>query len=393
MTAMGMNLHFCDLCNESIPQADLDNGRAKRRGERLICVACEGAMSPPMERTGERPLFVPPAPAAVLAPPVHTHTTSSSPALAVALAFSSVALLVAVGAGAYLFWQLDQRTVELQSELRDVARAAPEAARTVSAALGEEVGARERELAQARSELSRLGERMQELERGERAGADVAGRIDELESRLERVDDLARTLEHQAGAVDQLTDLVTELSARRPGDTSTSRTPEDLTAATEDEPPQDGATGEPEAVAPQPPAPAKAPGWEGWIADLASPDSGTRWQAVQSLGGTRDPAVVPHLVPMLDDTDIFVRMAACRHLGDIGAVEAIPGLIDALEDEEASVREAALVSLRALSGQSIPFDPLARDGDRAKRVRAWRDWWDEASKDLLPPPRGGETKG
>jgi hypothetical protein len=86
---------------------------------------------------------------------------------------------------------------------------------------------------------------------------------------------------------------------------------------------------------------------------------------------------------MLGDADIFVRMAACRHLGDIGSVEAIPALIDTLEDEEASVREAALVALRGLSGQSIPFDPLARDGDRSKRVKAWREWWEDASKELL----------
>jgi HEAT repeat protein len=134
--------------------------------------------------------------------------------------------------------------------------------------------------------------------------------------------------------------------------------------------------------APKPNAPG-GPLWEKWLADLASPDSGTRWQAVQSLGGTHDPLVVPHIVPMLEDTDIFVRMASCRHLGDLGSVEAIPALIDTLEDEEASVREAAIVALRTLSGQAIPFDPGARDGERAKRVKAWRDWWEDAAKDLI----------
>jgi HEAT repeat protein len=104
---------------------------------------------------------------------------------------------------------------------------------------------------------------------------------------------------------------------------------------------------------------------------------------VQSLGDTHDVAVVPHLVPLLEDADIFVRMAACRYLGDLGGMEAVPALIDTLEDEEASVREAALVALRSLTTQTIPFDPLARDGDRSKRVKAWREWWEEASKELL----------
>ena len=104
---------------------------------------------------------------------------------------------------------------------------------------------------------------------------------------------------------------------------------------------------------------------------------------MQSLGKTRDPRVVPHLVPLLKDGDIFVRMAVARLLGELGSHTAIPALIDALEDEEVSVRESALVSLRTLSGQSFPFDPKARDGDRSKRVKAWRDWWEEAAKTLL----------
>jgi len=55
-----MNVFFCDLCNESIPQADLDLGRAVRRNERLICAACEAAMS------GGAPLAAPAPPSLVL---------------------------------------------------------------------------------------------------------------------------------------------------------------------------------------------------------------------------------------------------------------------------------------------------------------------------------------
>jgi len=40
-----MNIHFCSLCNESVPQADLDLGRAFVRRGRVICAVCERAMT------------------------------------------------------------------------------------------------------------------------------------------------------------------------------------------------------------------------------------------------------------------------------------------------------------------------------------------------------------
>jgi len=68
-------------------------------------------------------------------------------------------------------------------------------------------------------------------------------------------------------------------------------------------------------------------------------------------------------------------------------VIGIPALIDALEDPEASVREAAVVSLRAITARDFRFDPGAKESERAKRVKAWRDWWKKASEELL----GGNT--
>jgi Skp family chaperone for outer membrane proteins len=372
-----MNLHFCDLCNESIPQADLDLRRAVRRNERLICAACEAAMSGGATRPAPPPAAIP-APGAVHDPRPSTEP-GASPVAAVALAFASVALVAGAGAGVYFFWRLEVQAGTLRQQVADLQRAAPEHARTVSAALAEESGAREQEAAEIRAALQALAARMQEAEHAGAESAALERRLDKLDARFDVVDDLSSRVQHQAGTLERLAASVAELAAR-----PTVQSP----------PERADAPGEsvPEAA---PGASANAPGgalWEKWVADLASSDSGTRWQAVQSLGGTRDPLVVPHLVPMLEDSDIFVRMAACRHLGDLGSVEAIPALIDTLEDEEASVREAALVSLRGLSGQSIPFDPLARDGDRSKRVKAWRDWWEEASKELLGRGRA-KSKG
>ena len=76
-------------------------------------------------------------------------------------------------------------------------------------------------------------------------------------------------------------------------------------------------------------------------------------------------------------------MATARILGDLAAVVGIPALIDALEDPEASVREAAVVSLRGVTGREFRYDPTSRESDRSKRVKAWREWWKKAAKDLL----------
>ena len=137
--------------------------------------------------------------------------------------------------------------------------------------------------------------------------------------------------------------------------------------------PEPAAAAAPPAAAP--PAADATPAWAGLLAELKSASSGARWSAVQALRDTRDPAVVPHLIPMLKDSDIFVRMATARVLGDLAVMDAVPHLIDALEDEEASVREQALVSLRELTGKDFKFDPTANEADRAKKVKAWRDWW------------------
>ena len=42
---MAMEIHFCSLCNESVPQSDLDLGRAFVRRGRVICAVCERAMT------------------------------------------------------------------------------------------------------------------------------------------------------------------------------------------------------------------------------------------------------------------------------------------------------------------------------------------------------------
>jgi hypothetical protein len=42
-----MKIQFCGLCNESVPQACLDDGRAIAHGERVVCATCRSAFRAP----------------------------------------------------------------------------------------------------------------------------------------------------------------------------------------------------------------------------------------------------------------------------------------------------------------------------------------------------------
>jgi HEAT repeat protein len=93
---------------------------------------------------------------------------------------------------------------------------------------------------------------------------------------------------------------------------------------------------------------------------------------------------------MLKDPDLFVRMATARALGDLKSERAIGPLIDALEDQETSVREAAVVALRVTTGRNFKFDPLASETDRARKVKAWRDWYKKSGLQDEGAPSEGE---
>jgi hypothetical protein len=397
-----MRIYFCDLCNESVPQATLDEGTAVLRKGRVICASCEAAMSShrhgpdepgaapvavggtpeeaqaaPIEplftaqpaRPGEDTTIVEPVGAPTLARPAPRSTSGGG--LGVGLA--AVALIFAVGSMAFLLdqrGQFDRHGLQLIEEVRRSRTTFQDESRSMEARLTEtvqqaaagvadteravgELGGRvaaldadrDDALAGLREELRSIGLKVQEL--------DVAlGRVAENESELASLGETTANLHDQVLRMTRRLDDV-EVTGDR------------LLAA---------APAEPRNEQPQ---------WFPLLADLESQNSGKRWQAVQSLGATRDPAVAEHLSPMLKDPDIFVRMATARILGDLEAAIGIPALIDALEDPEASVREAAVVSLRSITGRSFKFDPGGKEVERAKRVKAWRDWWKKAQSDFL----------
>ena len=62
---------------------------------------------------------------------------------------------------------------------------------------------------------------------------------------------------------------------------------------------------------------------------------------------------------------------------------AVSGADTGPDQKNLAVRAAEMVSLRELTDREFRFEPLASEAERAKRVKAWREWWDDAGAEFL----------
>ncbi|MCB9905250.1 MAG: HEAT repeat domain-containing protein [Planctomycetes bacterium] len=386
MASPTMDILFCDLCNESVPVGHLADGRAFRRKGRVVCAACDAAMG------GQGAIHDPGDTQAIPVPPSLLAVQEGTPHAATDRAaapvprsgrgsavFAGLALFIAVLAlagGALGMLRLMEESNLQKQNLRDghagldrkLAHLSGRMDGMVAGVAGNldeletdltkkfdvvtiELTGKLRELNES---LAASRERLASIETTMRAmDADLHATDEELQSRLDTM--LVAALEekqHFAALADRLSALEDLVHSGA------------LVPATTDDELDAG------------------PAWQVALDDLNSEDSAVRWNAVQALAESGDPAVVPHLVPLLEDEDIWVRMAAAGALGDLAAVDAVEPLIRTLEDPETAVRERAMLSLRAITGRSFGFDPGGSESERAKAIKKWRDWWKKASAEL-----------
>lgn len=363
-----MKIHFCDICNESVPQADLDRGAAVLRKGRVVCRQCDEAMSAGLVGAGEGvPSSATGSPAPSSAPvPESSAPTEAGSGFATVLA--SIAVLLVAG----LYYLVEDRMRRVEQEVgrfegleQDLWYTQSSLSSDVNAARTDslqEVQTVQVEVADLRAETRRTIDQHQEITRS--LGSD----LERIDTELGRLETISKDLSRHGGDLLSLQSLLTQVR-RDLGNLA-----ERLQAV------EDSAI---ETVLAEIDAPDGPPVWAGLIDELAAASSTDRWRAVQAMGETGDLGVVAHLVPVLHDDDIFVRMATARVLGELRAFAAIPALIEALDDEEASVREQAMVSLRTLSGRNFKFDPNASANDRKRRTQAWKDWWKRAAEELI----------
>lgn len=378
-----MKIQFCDLCNESVPEGDFAAGKAFMRQGRVVCATCEALMSHAESASGNAARPVPVTLAS--APGAASFSTAGASATATgrddgrpkqesqSAGWIAVLALVAAGGSAWYFsgelsksrieqdrlrGELRNDLVHMGSDLDQISMRAQQRESELEARVRTSFNARDSDLETSLAELR------QEL----RAAKDNQNRI---ESELALIGEAQKEGSIESGR--RLDDLLAQsMKSRQNVETLATRLDQvEVSAANR------------VAAANLQVTPPSGPKYAAEMADLLSDTAGTRWNAVQSLGETGDPEVVPHLVPLLKDSDVFVRMAVARVCGDLASPVAVDPLIDALEDEEPVVREAAMAALQIITGREFRFDPNGKPPERAKRVKAWRDWWSKAKSDFF----------
>ncbi len=350
-----MELFFCDLCHEAVPQADLDSGRASLKGNRVICRPCNGAMgtgdstSPPSSKASPK------------------RNSLVSPTVAAVLGIAAIALsLVAVIALLI--------RVEMQGRQAKNEKASLEA--RIAHLEERQAGTRDGMIARARqagedaiySELGRF-------ETYERQMAEIRKAL--LESDLEAtetpgeltVSPLAQRLaaSDQSEQVAELEEQLLFLQARVFELLETSTREGVRAAAPEPEPKMllpEGEVGK-------------------LVAQLTHADPIERVSALYALANVTDVGVVRNVTPLLQDPDAYIRALSARILERMKARSAVQSLIEALGDVDVGVREAAVSALRTISSRQFQFDPRGPGGERYSATKRWKDWWADNWKTFL----------
>lgn len=434
-----MDIRFCDLCNESVPVSDFANGQAFMRSGKVICASCERAMgggkggshqapskaqsrtkvhgkapsaSQPKAPSGgsskpqSKPLAQPGAAAATAGSPPATGGAYADPTLdhpagrrsrsGAAALFVAVGGLAALGTGGMMLWEridsvessvqaaerastasMDQMRFEresllapLQGKIEQATEVAGAAASSVRTETTTEIAALHSRLATAEAQSmelrSVLDKTRQELE---------AARVEIRAAEKAHEDEVAsmqKVVQFHGDSLVELRERIREAGA--------------LVASGQIVGGAPGAqAGGPAGASAGNAAPAAAPAarWASLLPDLSNPDEAMRLNAVLELGETGDPGVAEHIVPLLKDTDSFVRMVSVQALGDLGYKPAVPKLIDSLSDDRWTVREAARDSLRTITGKNFGFDPTVREAEMKKKIDQWRSWWRREGDNFL----------
>lgn len=342
---------FCDLCGTSVPAADLANGSAAKTQDKVIGGCCLAALR------AARPdvLGVAAAPRAA---------AGESRLMVVA-----IVLLVAM-ATATIF--LDQRLAKAEtawqgqnSQLAQKQMSDSEVLQGIAIAM--DGAARRADLDGFAQRLAAIGESLQQS--GDRARQDV----DQVRAELAALRQELRTA--QAATIDYrpLFDDLRQLLQRQSATLAELRAVPAAAALPPQavvppvEPPSDGAAtdGLPPALAEQ-------------VRKLKSSDPAIRFEAVDELVRSKDVAVLPHLLPIANDPDSFVRRVTMDGLAGFKQPQAVEALLMGLGDNDENVRDTAWRSLREVTGQKLPFDAFNPSKEvRARALQRWQEWWDK----------------
>ncbi len=98
------------------------------------------------------------------------------------------------------------------------------------------------------------------------------------------------------------------------------------------------------------------------IANLKSPNVGTRVKAARALGQSKRPEAIPALTEAMRDPELKVRKETVMSLRGFTSTDAIDGLLLGLRDEEKGIRNEAMIALLEIyvgAGNADLGGPLA----------------------------------
>jgi polyhydroxyalkanoate synthesis regulator phasin len=338
-----MEIRFCDLCHESIPDADFETGRAVAIDGRTMCVACGLRRS--LSLTGPRAWLT--LLLALYAAGVATWllTRDRGP--------TGVSASVAAAIKA----QADQT-------LADATQSQGEAAGNVQKLL-ESADARTNQASEAITQQIRALVTKVDQDREE-----TSARLSDLEARMRALD---AQVSEVHGWLKELKDRA-EREVTQPVEPPP--TPEPPAEPIPGPPPTTPAPTNPREPAPTPQVdPAQL---QHWIDLLQDPDAGIAFTATISLARLKDLRAVPALIRALETyKDFYVRLGAADALRELRACDAVPNLIDALDDKDDLVRSSANLALQGITQHEEPFAPTLGKPELRKVQKNWRDWWKE----------------
>ncbi len=343
-----MEISFCDRCHESVPDADLESGKAVRIGGKVLHIPC--AFRRAMPGAGRTIL--------------------------------ALLTLAALGGATFAVVRLldRDRNAGLRSELSTLWRA-DDATAMKRFEEGQRVA-----LVAERAELQRQidagfariadAAATQSTATAE-ARATVEGRLaayrEQVDASQKRLDEVDRRLEKISAWVEDVRNLAARSSA------GASVPPPSAPVA----PP---AAVPPPSVEPAPRTPAVDPKvaaerdaeLKKWVEKLKDPDPSTSFSATYKLKDLKDlRATGPLIETLRTNRDYYTRLGAASALMEFKACDAVPALMDALDDKEELVQTAAADALLVITGHDAKWVPALTKKEKKAKRDEWAKFWKE----------------
>src|SRR5262245_48381386 len=353
---------FCDLCNTSVPLADLERGAAMKHQGKTIGACCLPALRVPAGAAGTG--------TAATAAPGDAGSAGASGSKNAAehrlLPLGIVVLAAIAAATLFLEYRIDQAETRWQRGSEDLANSLKSQADVVqSVAVAMDGVVR-------RPDLDRIQERLGALDIAQQRGADQLQNLARDQARSsESTQTALQTLQEAERKRPDVAAMLTELRAQLQqqavvlAELAAQPRPHAADAMQQRQPEQN------------PAPPGLSPELAHHVAKLKDDDAATRFEAVDALLRSHEPMVLEHLLPMTKDVDTFVRRLTVEGLKDFHKPAVVDALIVALADPEEIVRDTAWRSLKDLPGQKLPFEAAAGREARARAQQKWQEWWDK----------------